>query len=85
VRHARARSGFYRRAYRDLPADGVTLAALPPVGKPELMADFDGWLTDPAVTLDRVQAFVADPDLAGIPFQGAYLSLIHISEPTRPY
>ncbi len=72
VRYARDHSRSYRRAFRDLPLDGVRLGDLPPVSKPELMADFDAWLTDPGVTLERVEAFVADPSLAGVPFQGEY-------------
>ena len=72
VTHARVHSRYYRRAFRGLPADGVRLGDLPPVGKPALMADFDAWLTDPGVTLERVEAFVADPALVGVPFQGEH-------------
>jgi phenylacetate-coenzyme A ligase PaaK-like adenylate-forming protein len=70
--HARNASRFYRRLYRDLPADGVALRDLPVVGKPELMASFDEWLTDPGVTRAGVEAFIADPALIGTPFRGEY-------------
>src|SRR5665647_3054621 len=50
IEHARAGSPFYQRLYRDQPAHGVVLRNLPPVTKPELMAAFDEWVTDPAVT-----------------------------------
>ncbi|BCW70270.1 phenylacetate--CoA ligase family protein [Arthrobacter sp. NicSoilB8] len=76
VAHARTSSPFYRRLYRDVkaarPADGVVLPELPPVTKQELMANFDDWVTDPAVTRDGVEAFIADPSLVGTPYLGRY-------------
>lgn len=69
VAHARVSSRFYRRLYRDQPADGVALRDLPPVTKPELMAAFDDWVTDPGVTRAGIEAFVADPALAGSPYR----------------
>ena len=45
---------------------------LPPVTKQELMARFDDWVTDPAVTRAGVEAFVADPALVGTPYLGQY-------------
>lgn len=41
------------------------LQVLPPVTKPELMANFDDWVTDPAVAFDGVGRFVADKSLVG--------------------
>jgi hypothetical protein len=38
---------------------------LPPVTKPELMAHFDDWVTDPRVTRTGVEQFVADLDNLG--------------------
>lgn len=74
--HARTSSPFYRHLYRDVaptrPSDGVVLAKLPPVTKQELMANFDDWVTDPAVTRAGVEAFIADPSLVGTPFLGRY-------------
>lgn len=74
--HARTSSPFYRHLYRDVaptrPSDGVVLAQLPPVTKQELMANFDDWVTDPAVTRAGVEAFIADPSLVGTPFLGRY-------------
>lgn len=70
--HARARSPFYRRLYRDLPSDHADPAALPPVTKRQLMDAFDEVVTDPAVTRARVEAFLSDPTLVGRPFLGRY-------------
>ncbi|RME52744.1 MAG: phenylacetate--CoA ligase family protein, partial [Caldilineae bacterium] len=65
VRFAREHAPFYRDWYRNLPpavaGEPVKLAELPPVTKSTLMADFDRWVTDPAVTLAGVEAFLADP------------------------
>jgi phenylacetate-CoA ligase len=72
VEYARARSPFYRHLYRDQPVGGVVLRDLPPVTKPQLMAAFDDWVTDPAVTRAGVEAFVADPALGGASFLGQY-------------
>lgn len=82
VAHARTSSPFYRHLYRDVdlarvPAtasgrSGVVLTELPPVTKQQLMANFDDWVTDPAVTRAGVEAFLADPSLVGTPFLGRY-------------
>ncbi len=64
VAHARAHSPFYRHLWAGLP-DAPRLEELPPVSKPELMARFDDWLTDPRVTLGAVEAFVSNPARAG--------------------
>ncbi|HEU5442028.1 MAG TPA: phenylacetate--CoA ligase family protein [Ktedonobacterales bacterium] len=72
VAFARKRSAYYRALYRSLPAGDMDLAALPIVTKPELMAHFDEWVTDPQVTKAGVEAFVADPATIGERFLGRY-------------
>jgi phenylacetate-coenzyme A ligase PaaK-like adenylate-forming protein len=59
IRFARARSPFYRDAWRSLP-DDVALDALPVVGKRELMTRFDDWVTDRAVNRRDVERFLDD-------------------------
>jgi phenylacetate-coenzyme A ligase PaaK-like adenylate-forming protein len=49
------------------------LASVPPVTKRELMQRFDEWVTDPALTLHRLRAFIADPSAIGRPFDGRYV------------
>lgn len=71
LEHARARSALYRELYQGIPAD-VSLTDLPAVTKPQLMAAFDDWVTDPAVTLAGVREFIADPKRTGAPFLGGY-------------
>lgn len=73
VRHARTSSPFYRHLYSDVPNGPVVLESLPPVTKPQLMAAFDDWVTDPRITLTGVQRFLADPSRVGQPFMGCFL------------
>jgi phenylacetate-coenzyme A ligase PaaK-like adenylate-forming protein len=71
VDYARTRSPLYRQLYAGLPERVEDPRLLPVTGKAALMDRFDDWVTDPAVTLERVQAFVADPALIGRSFRGA--------------
>jgi phenylacetate-coenzyme A ligase PaaK-like adenylate-forming protein len=74
VTFARERSPYYRRLYKGLPARVTDVRQLPVVTKPELMRNFDEWVTDPAVTKEEVEAFVADESLVGSPYLGHYLA-----------
>lgn len=60
VAFARTHARFYAERYHHLPDSITDLRLLPPVTKPELMARFDDWVTDPAVTRPSVEAFIAD-------------------------
>jgi putative adenylate-forming enzyme len=73
VAFAHAHSPYYRALYQNLPEriDDPTL--LPVTDKKKLMARFDDWATDRAVTLDNVREFIADPDLVGKPFLDKYV------------
>jgi phenylacetate-CoA ligase len=73
VAHARGSSRFYAERYRDLPDGAVELCHLPVVTKPELMARFDEWVTDPAITRAGVEAFVGDLGNLGTDFLGRYV------------
>jgi putative adenylate-forming enzyme len=72
VRFARERSPFYRDAYRALPAGKLDPAALPIVTKRALMDRFDEWVTDPALKLAGVTAFLADREHIGERYLGRY-------------
>jgi hypothetical protein len=61
----RAASPFYREQYRALPEGVAAPALLPVTSQPQLMARFDDWVTDRAVTLAAVRAFIGNPDLIG--------------------
>lgn len=74
VAHARTSSPFYRELYRGLPAEDIPLRDLPPVTKSQLMARFDDWVTDPAITRADLEGFVADPSLVGTRYRGRYFA-----------
>jgi phenylacetate-coenzyme A ligase PaaK-like adenylate-forming protein len=76
VEHSRRASRFYADHYRAVPRGGISLAdlhRLPAVTKPELMARFDDWVTDPAVTRAGVAEFVEDLNNLGRDFLGRYV------------
>lgn len=68
----RRQSRYYAEHWGETARRGLRLADLPPVRKSELMARFDDWVTDPAVTRKGVERFVADLALIGQPFLGRY-------------
>ncbi|SFV22831.1 phenylacetate--CoA ligase family protein [Micrococcus terreus] len=72
VAHARTCSPYYRRRYQGLPERITDPRVLPSTTKAALMAHFDEWVTDPALTLADVQAFVSDPALIGHRLLGRY-------------
>ena len=73
VAFARKRSRYYTEKYRDLSAHIDDLRQLPPVSKPDLMAHFDDWVTDPAIKLTDVDVFVTDKSRIGESFLDRYL------------
>jgi phenylacetate-coenzyme A ligase PaaK-like adenylate-forming protein len=72
VAHARAHSPYYAEACAHLPEGLDDLQALPPTNKRVLMARFDDWATDRAVTREAAAAFVADQAAIGTDFLGRY-------------
>ena len=73
LEHAHARSQFYRRHHGRHP--GALMPAwqdLPPVDKTTLMANFDQWVTDPAITRAGVEDFLADRSRIGEDFLRRY-------------
>jgi len=72
VAFVRAKSPYYREHYQGLPEHVDNPALLPVTDKKELMARFDDWATDRAVTINKAQAFVANPELIGHRFLGKY-------------
>ena len=49
------------------------LNGIAPIGKRELMQHFEDWVTDPALRLPALQAFVADPARIGEAFDGRFV------------
>ena len=68
----RRHSRHYARLWDKLPHRDLRLSDLPPVHKAGLMARFDDWVTDAAVTRKGVEEFARDPAGIGRPFLGRY-------------
>jgi phenylacetate-CoA ligase len=73
TRFARTRSPFYREAWKHLHEGSLQLAELPIVTKHALMAAFDDWCTDPAISRSAVDGFLAERTHIGERFLGRYL------------
>jgi len=73
VRFARTHSPFYRHAWRGLPQRDLSSPELPVVTKRKLMARFDEWSTDRAVTTRGVNEFLSDKRRIGERFLGRFL------------
>jgi len=58
VESAMRDSAFYREKYRGINLDQLRLEDLPPTNKGELMANFNQVVTDPAITRDKLEAFM---------------------------
>lgn len=75
VAYARANSPYFRKRYQDLPAQVEDTALLPVTSKKELMDRFDEWVTDREVSLEKVRAFIDNPEVIGDKFLGKYTAL----------
>jgi phenylacetate-CoA ligase len=60
------------RSLRNATDTGTLLAQLPVTRKRELMAHFDQWVADPALTLDMLRDFTHDPARRGEVLLGRY-------------
>jgi phenylacetate-coenzyme A ligase PaaK-like adenylate-forming protein len=68
VGKARRDSPLFRRLYADLPPSAeIELRDLPVTRKPELMAEFDDWLTIRSVPLERAREHLRDRRKVGVP------------------
>ena len=68
VEKARRDSPLFHRLYADLrPSHEIELHDLPVTRKPDLMANFDDWLTIRTLPLDRARAHLRDLRKIGVP------------------
>ena len=72
VKYAQKNSPFYKKLYSAI-GDEFNLKDLPPVTKPELMANFDDVLTDRNISMERIDAFTQDLDNIGRMIDDKYL------------
>jgi phenylacetate-CoA ligase len=73
VSYARTHSPYLALRYRDVPAEITDVSQLPVVTKTEMMRHFDHWVTDPSVSREQVEAFIADPTLIGHDYLDRYV------------
>lgn len=66
VAFARRHAAFYREHYRGLPEQVKDPVCLPVTNNPGLMARFDDWVTDRAVTIAPLRAFVVTTRRASV-------------------
>ena len=68
VEKVRRDSPLFRRLYADLrPSSEIELRDLPVTHKPDLMKEFDDWLTIRSLPLDRAREHLRDIRNAGVP------------------
>ena len=68
VEKVRRDSPLFHRLYADLPpSDEIKLSDLPVTRKPQLMAEFDDWLTIRSLPLDKVREHLRDIRNVGVP------------------
>jgi phenylacetate-CoA ligase len=84
VAFARSCSPYYRELYREVPERVEDPALLPVTNKRDLMARFNDWATDRAVTIEGMRAFVSDRDLIGERFLGKYIVAVTSGTTGRP-
>ena len=72
ISYARENSPFYKKLYSGL-GDAPGLNDLPPVTKPQLMANFDDVMTDRNITMKRIDEFTSDLENVGRMIDGKYL------------
>lgn len=65
-------SPLYAQQLRGVDAARAQLQDLPTFSKHDLMARFDDWVTDPALHLDGLRRFTADPSRIADPYLGRY-------------
>lgn len=71
IHFARRCSRFYSKSLRYLP-NRPKLQELPVVERSTLMANFDEWVTDPALHREAIEGFIAEPSRRGEPYLGRY-------------
>lgn len=71
LRYVRKNSPYLAEKYRDIPKD-APLSAYPSCSKQEMMENFDRWMTDPSITLQKVLTFMEDKENIGRLLDGKY-------------
>lgn len=72
VNYAKGNSLYFRELYEDIDEE-FTLENLPITNKIEMMKNFDNWVTDSNINLERVKEFTSDIENVGRMIDNKYL------------
>ena len=72
VKYAKNNSSYFKKLYENIGND-FNLENLPPTNKVDMMKNFDNWITDSNITMDRINKFTENIDNVGRMIDGKYL------------
>ena len=72
VEYARKNSPYFKELYKDV-GDDFSLEDLPPTNKVAMMKNFDTWITDSNITMERINEFTKDIENVGRMIDDKYL------------
>lgn len=72
VEYARQNSPYFKELYKDV-GDDFSLEDLPPTNKVAMMKNFDTWITDSNITMERINEFTKDIENVGRMIDDKYL------------
>lgn len=72
VEYARQNSPYFKELYKDV-GDNFSLEDLPPTNKVAMMENFDTWITDSNITMERINEFTKDIENVGRMIDDKYL------------
>ena len=72
VEYARSNSSYFKNLYTKIGAD-FSLEELPTTDKIEMMKNFDSWITDNSISMQKIEEFTSDIDNIGRMINGKYL------------
>lgn len=72
VNYARKNSPYFKELYKNV-GDDFKLEDLPPTNKVAMMANFDAYITDRSITMDRIEDYTKDIENVGRMIDNKYL------------
>ena len=72
VEYARNNSPYFKELYSDINPN-FGLEELPPTNKVEMMKNFDTWITDSNISMQRIEEYMGDIENVGRMIDGKYL------------
>lgn len=72
VEYARNNSPYFKELYAEI-GDDFSLEELPTTNKIEMMKNFDSWITDNNISMQKIEEFIRDIENVGRMIDGKYL------------